>query len=190
MKKRLGIITILALITIIIIIIGLYKESSPQNLPFLKDFTITNIEEKQIYGSSATETSATKSDQIIKILHLKPDLKTARLFLDEKNFGIESLYNALPSPYPDVITREIVCPEEFLPIVEEDDNKNFYKIIYTLFANNRFSYGICSQDNIAYKSIFSLIHCKKSNNLYQIKFFSPLESYNEETLQEIRNFHC
>lgn len=192
MKKIIIVILAFAVIatTIISIILLMPTESSPK-IPFLKGFGNANIEKKQVYGLAAKEISASSSNKIIKVLHLgKSDLKTARLFLNEKKFGIESLYNPLPSPYPDVITREIVCPQEYLPVIGEDDNENFYKIIYELFANDRLSYGACSPDSVAYKSIFSLIHCKKNNDLYQIKLFSPLESGNQEILSEIRNFSC
>jgi len=190
MEKRFGKI-FFAIGVILIIIILLMLEQNSQNLAFIKDFSITDVEEKQVYGLPATQTSAIRSDQTIKILHLKgSDLKKTRLFLDEKKFGVESLYNSQPSPYPDVITREIVCPQEYLPIVEEDEDENFYKIIYTLFANERFSYGACSPEIITYKSVFSLIHCKNSGDLYQIEFFSPLESYDEEILNGIKDFSC
>ena len=192
MKKIIIAVLALAVISITLIsTILLMPTESSSKIPFLKGFSNANIEKKQVYGLDAKEISASTSNQIIKVLHLgKSDLKTARLFLDEKKFGIESLYNPLPSPYPDVITREIVCPHEYLPDVGVDNNENFYKIIYELFANERLSYGACSPDSIAHKAVFSLIHCKKSNDLYQIKFFSTLESSNQEILNEIRNFNC
>ena len=189
MKKIFNKIIFLAFLVIIILILLIFREPSSQ-MPFLKDFSIENTEEKIVYGFNAKEISAQRSNQIINILQLEADLKTIRLFLDEKKFYVESLYNPLPSPYPDVITREIVCPHEYLPIIEEDDNENFYKIVYILYANDRFSYGACTPDSVVYKAIFSLIHCKNTNKLYQIKFFSPLESYDEEILNKIRNFSC
>lgn len=63
-------------------------------------------------------------------------------------FLLESLFSPTDSPYPEVLTNVIQCPEECKPKTKETENG----IIYTLFAGDRFTYGICAQDLVAYYS--------------------------------------
>lgn len=65
-----------------------------------------------------------------------------------------------------------------------------YSFYYILYANDRFTYGVCSDDLVKYRAIFYLVHCKQSNELYQIELFISPEEFTHSLVDELQLFDC
>ncbi|MEK6916200.1 MAG: hypothetical protein AABW92_00495 [Nanoarchaeota archaeon] len=106
-------------------------------------------------------------------------------YVSDKLFFVRSLYREINSPYPGQLSNKIACAEEFHPIEVEYSPFNYY----TLYANNRFVYGVCTNDEIAYKSILYYHYCEEDKELYQLELFFGLDknvSYYEDKLKETK----
>ena len=103
-----------------------------------------------------------------------------RKYVEDKKFLLESLFSQTAAPYPGVITNVIECPEEFKPKIVTIQNGT----IYTLFAGERFTYGICTQDLIAYYSAYGIFEC--GSNVFEVSIFSEKEQEIEHVVESFR----
>lgn len=87
-------------------------------------------------------------------------------FIEDKKFLLESLFLPTTSPYPEVITNVIECSNEFKPKVRKVDNG----IIYSLFAGERYNYGICAKDLVKYSSEYGIFDCREKG-IFEIRLF-------------------
>ena len=102
-------------------------------------------------------------------------------YISDKKFLLKSLFLPTTSPYPGVITNVVECPDEFKPKVQEGENG----IIYTLFAGERFTYGICAEDLVAYYSAYGIFDCEEKG-IFEVRVFSK-----EAGAQAVvRSFRC
>lgn len=117
---------------------------------------------------------------IVRITKVKTS--SPRKYAEDKKFLLESLFSQTAAPYPGVITNVIECPEEFKPKIVEAENGT----MYTFFAGERFTYGICTQDLIVYYSTYGIFECK--NDIFEVNVFSEKEG--EEPERIVESFHC
>jgi len=103
-------------------------------------------------------------------------------YIEDKKFLLESLFSPTDSPYPEVITNIIECPEEFKPKVKELEQGT----IYTLFAGDRFTYGICAKDLVAYYSSYGIFDCKEKG-IFEVQLFAKTKQGLEP---RIESFAC
>jgi hypothetical protein len=95
---------------------------------------------------------------------------------------LNSLFTPTTSPYPEVITNTIECSGEFKP--KEKDVK--YGKIFTLFAGDRYNYGVCVKDLIKYNSQYGIFDCKEKG-IFEILIFSR---DNKKIDQIMQSFSC
>ena len=191
--KHIHISRVLLIVGLLIIVLVFYfaqtKTDTLQMFGF-SNFEITEKTESDIGGVHFTRFTANNGTVILKVEHAKDvDVAKATQYIDEKRFGIESLYQSTPSPYPDVLTRTIECPDKFKPVFNrtEDNQDSFY---YILYANDRFTYGVCSEDLIEYRAVFYLVYCGKRNEVYQIELFTAPEEFTEDLVSIVQSFKC
>lgn len=87
--------------------------------------------------------------------------------IDDRKFIIDSLFLPTTSPYPEMITNVVECPEELKPKVEQVENGT----IYSLFAGERLNYGVCSQDLVKYFSTYGIFDCQQKG-IFEVSVFS------------------
>ena len=194
MKRILHTSRVLLIVGLLIIVLVFYfaqtKTDTLQMFGF-SDFEITEKTENNIGSVHYTRFTANNRTVILKAEHAKDvDIAKATQYIDEKRFGIESLYQSTPSPYPDVITRTIECPDEFKPIFYRSEQDNQDSLYYILYANDRFTYGACSDDLIRYRAIFYLVYCKEKNEIYQIELFTAPEEFTHDLASLLKSFNC
>lgn len=111
----------------------------------------------------------------------------ALLYLKEKKIGIESLFINRPAHYPGIITRKVNCPNEFQPVQGKIGDIEYY----IMYANDRFSHGVCSPDLIKYQSVVGLKYCEQEDIFIETKLFYPPEIFTPEVARELLDsFHC
>jgi hypothetical protein len=97
----------------------------------------------------------------------------AKSIVADKRFLIDNLFKTQPSPYPDVVSNSVNCPDQFRPVARDTSNKTMWLFAYTIFANNRFIFGECSDDAIFYTTAYIFIYNRKEKVLNEIKYFTP-----------------
>ena len=156
-------------------------------LPF-KDFSVKTMETRKVSGLSLTNIEAENNGVLLRLeLVGGMNEKLANLYLEEKKVGIESLFLTQPAHYPGIITREVECSEKFQP-EKGTINETAY---YIMYANSRFSYGVCVPDLVAYRSIVGLRYCRDQKVFVEAEFFFPPETFDKDrALQLLSSFQC
>lgn len=139
----------------------------------------------------ATKVTLRDSKNIFKIEAITDiDIKSADILINDKILTIKALYGNALSPYPGEISNELICNEKFMPEFNTKKTDRLSYSYFILFANDRFTYGACSEDLIEYKSILAWTYCDEKNIFYQFELFSSIESFSESNLELITSFSC
>ena len=93
--------------------------------------------------------------------------------IDDKKFLIENLFKPQPSPYPDLVSNQVDCPARLKPLPFDSLYSNLRIFAFRLYANERYIYGECTDDVIAYASAYIIAYNKKEKMLTEIKYFTP-----------------
>jgi len=110
------------------------------------------------------------------------------LYFRDKESFVESSYVKSLSAYPDVITNTIECPEKFQPDKIKKDDEIIKILSYAFLTNDRFTYGVCSDDLITSEGFSISIYCKESEDLYNIKLVTPVNDETKLNHQDIINY--
>ncbi len=128
-----------------------------------------------------TETLEAKSDELV-IKIAKTATEDHQKFIKDRKFSLNSLFIPTTSPYPEVITNIIECADEFKPksqILEKGE-------IFTLFAGERFNFGICVSDLVKYSAIYGIFDCG-TKGIIELWLFGEKE---EDLLPKVKTFSC
>ncbi len=128
-------------------------------------FTLKDFSKEETNASGKERVEAVRKDTTMIIN--KNEIPNNSKFIEGKKFLLESLFSKTNSPYPEVITQVIECPDKFKP--KEIKVKN--GTIYKLFAGERFTYGICSQDIVRYHSAYGIFDCG-GKGVFEVWVFS------------------
>lgn len=151
-------------------------------------FTVGEIQEKELLDLQVMNIVGRRDDIVLR-LELTQNMgeELASLYIEEKKVGIESLFVTRPAHYPGIITREVDCPPEFHPIRGRVGDLEYY----IMYANERFSHGVCSPDLVKYRSVVGLGYCKREDTFVEIKLFYPPEVFERESALELLGlFRC
>lgn len=116
------------------------------------------------------------------------DSLASKMILDKK-FLIENLFIPQPSPYPDAVSNQVVCPDRLKPLPFDSIYPNLKVAAFRLFANNRYIYGECVDDVIVFTSAYIMVYNSEKNILSEIKYFTPKSTpvnVPEEVMRNIR----
>ena len=138
---------------------------------FTKDKTsFSQVEKLQaIYGET-------------KVFIDKTEIEDHGKYIKDKKFLLESLFLPTTSPYPEVITNVIECPEEFKPKARNVENGT----VYTLFAGERYNYGVCAPDLVKFNSLYGIFDCNRKG-IFEIRLFSEDKGKIENIM---KSFKC
>lgn len=95
----------------------------------------------------------------------------AKKLMEEKRLAVMRLYSSGTTPYPSVITNVTGCAEAFLPKSSARISTHEYILALELFANDRFSFGSCASEQIAYRVLYFQIFCAKVQKVFDVKWF-------------------
>ncbi|MFH1423449.1 MAG: hypothetical protein ABIG29_00645 [Candidatus Nealsonbacteria bacterium] len=174
MKKILFILLFGAILFFVLYIFSFEKDGAARHLEKwgvgmnIEGFLIENFSSEESGGVSKEVLDARRGSAFVKITKIKT--VSPQKYIEDKNFLLNSLFLPTTSPYPGVITNIIECPEEFRPKVKAVENGT----VYALFAGDRFNYGVCAQDLVAYFSAYGIFDCPKKG-IFEIRIFSKEE---------------
>lgn len=120
---------------------------------------------------------ATSKDNILKIQIVDGlSEKEARDYTNNQRYLINSLFSRQKVPYPGPITNTLVCPKEYLPVIEEEDDSEYFKVFYYMYANDRLVFGGYDEGSLRYSMILAFIYCKEKKELFKIEYYTPKEN--------------
>ncbi len=100
--------------------------------------------------------------------------------------GMKALYDNIRSPYPGLLSNEIICDEGFKPTYKSYKTSQNIMIQEVVgYLNNRLTFGSCQKDQAVYRGAMVLFACPQKRQLYQVEFISPVESFSAKIFQDI-----
>lgn len=103
---------------------------------------------------------------------------------------IRSLYQALPSPYPGMISQAIQCPPQYQPQELQVETELLNLQTWLVSATNRLTYGACDDGLIGYHGVLSFIYRPEEKTLYRLELFYPKDRFTEDKLRKFfRDLH-
>ncbi len=96
----------------------------------------------------------------------------ASRYIAEQTALLLSMFESRLPPYPEFLTRESGCPEEFKPI-ERASHLGPYHLLY---AGERFGYGVCTEDLALRRAAIGYFYCPDSQRLFSLEYFIPRDA--------------
>jgi hypothetical protein len=147
----------------------------------------------------------TQMREAIKIEYLtaKSDSKTLRIqrmvglsevdakrYIDDRTAEIISVYDPRPAPYFAFLTQSVQCPTKFKPLMDRPKTTDHNLVSFTMFADDRFTYGVCDDASAMYRAVFAFAYCKTDSAVYSIEYFVPTDGFSKGDLEMIHSFSC
>lgn len=184
MKNKIFCTVLLIIIQCLIYSVFAQNISSQYSVPVDSAFMSTAKITVKIKGDFSLSKEQNSGNTIKMVFKSKTDLlnvktfnsvddSSARKIVRDKRFLVENLYKTQPSPYPDVVSNTVNCPDRFRPLTIEAADSGKWIFAYKIFANERFVFGECSDDAIFYTCAYIFIYCRKNKILNEIKYFTP-----------------
>lgn len=132
---------------------------------------ITSSQKNQLVARSGDTTI------IVKRIFSPDNQKT----VTTKVQNLLDLYMPVTSPYPDRVTNLTGCAPEFLPQPIPGVNGK----AYSLSANERMAFGVCSDDLIVYKAAYGVFDCGM-RGVFEVAVYGK----DPKVTEVIRQFSC
>lgn len=114
----------------------------------------------------------------------------ANQYITNQRYLVDNLFSKQKVPYPGPLTNTLECPEEYLPKVEEEKDGDSWRVFYYLYANDRLTFGGCTDDILDYVAVLAFIYCKEKNEVYQLWYFTPKENQTVNYKEIVKSFKC
>jgi hypothetical protein len=159
------------------------------DLSALKNAEIRSAKSYELGNRLVDETTLMNGGEffVVKIIH-DADTATARGYVNQNIFMIESLFNEHKSAYPGAISSAITCPKPLLPVLAPEGGGT--SLVVKLFANGRQAYGVCDSTQVKFRSLIVVRHCEKRKLLVELKAFLPHEPENPAREKELLALNC
>ena len=143
------------------------------NSTFLKAFSIDNKVTTKLKNIKVTSLYFRRNDEKIRIKKTHPvTTEKALKKMNGKSILIESVFHPKPAPYFAILTKEINCPREFLPLHRK---KEGLWMAWTMFANKRQGFGVCDKSEVYFINYKLLKYCPAQKNFFEIDYFTPVK---------------
>lgn len=146
----------------------------------LSGFKLTDYKKIESKDKKIEQLEAKSSNVSLRLTKFK--VSNSQKFIEDKKFLLNSLFEPITSPYPEVLTNIVECPDEFKP----KEQTTSLGTTYTLFAGERFNFGICSKDLVKYQAIYGIFDCGKKG-VFEISLFEK-DAQNLEPI--MKSFKC
>jgi len=164
--------------------------SLPDYLPVAMDIMgHFEVEQERKENTQTHITLKSGEDVLIIKSHPNMDSDSARNKMNKRKVLVESIFKEQPSPYPGKFSNSIRCPEKYKPIEYKEEGDD-WKFSYHLYANKRFVYGGCTEISSYYESSYTFFYCSKSDQLFEIKYFTPAAEPQNPIAPFIQSIQC
>lgn len=174
----------LLLLLVILLVLGIWRFSGAGGDQTGVEETLES-KDLRISGISGYETDALEDERTagIKMLELTASNGTSRFEIDvysgvERDFAgsfirdrkteINSIYTDKPAPYEGIPEKEVDCEEGFgVNVTQQEGNYT----LYSLYADEDYGIGACSQDTAEYAVELVIGYCGESRYLFESRSF-------------------
>jgi hypothetical protein len=119
------------------------------------------------------------------------DRAQADKFVNDKALELARVYEPHTSPYFAAVTNKSVCPYPYrLQHKKSAGSEGARFELYALFANDRMTYGACSQDQATYRAFVTLLECVSSNRVFVLESFVPVKQLAHADEQDLESLRC
>ncbi len=101
---------------------------------------------------------------------------------------IDSIYDPHRDPYFSVLTTKTFCPRQFQPLKRVEQSAGKPIPIRVLFANDRLTYGSCTQEQAAYRVIVAMLVC--DHGAFIFENFVPAPNFAEAEIGVASQLRC
>lgn len=134
-----------------------------------------------IFFVNSQKESVTAHNRELEIIVKRTKTNINKLIIETKTTTLMDLYKGTSTPYPEAITNISGCAQEFLPVELAVENGK----AFSLFANERKSFGVCSADLIKYKAAYGIFDCG-TKGVFEVGVFD----LNDKASEAITKFRC
>jgi hypothetical protein len=119
------------------------------------------------------------------------DAKQGDSFIQGKLFQLNSIYEPHRDPYFAVLTKDTVCPGKFKLTHRKSVKTAEGSIdVLALYANDRMTYGACTEEQAAFRAFVALVQCKGGKSLYVVESFVPVKLLSDVDARTIDTIRC
>lgn len=133
------------------------------------------------FDPSDTYILKSTEDQYIKIRSesMKTEAELSKSF-QRKIVQFSLLFQSRSSPYKGLITSNTECFDK-RSVKPAISNEKSSIVTFSTKATKNFAYGKCDGEDQMFFSIYTIVLCKKTRKLYDVKFFT-------RKMEELKNF--
>src|SRR5205814_2272389 len=101
----------------------------------------------------------TQDGRVLRVQELQGgDSNQGDNFIQGKLFQLHSIYEPHRDPYFAALTKDTLCPEKFkLTSRKSVKTANFKAEVLSLYANDRLTYGACTEEQAAFRTFVALL---------------------------------
>lgn len=153
----------------------------------LKNFEITEHFGQYFSDNDERNISAQKGEDILRIKIIPDqDKEQAKRYKAGQLLLLEAQYDSRLPPYPEFLTNQTGCAEDFLPRRRETE-EGIYLLVN---SDERFNYGLCSEDLVRYKAGFGIFYCEQERKLFQVEYFTDKSKAWNSVEEFMSSFSC
>lgn len=153
---------------------GLAGRSTDLGLTLHDPFHLPVAQEHDADGASVITITAGDDGSIKARMRIQDSVspEEAARYIAEQTALLLSIFESRLPPYPEFLTRESGCPQEFMP-VEQSNHLGSYHVLY---AGERFGYGVCTDDLARRRAAIGHFYCPDSRRLFSLEYFIPRDA--------------
>jgi hypothetical protein len=148
-------------------------------------FTVEQLRQPELQEYARAANGTVIAD--VWVFHEMSASAAARFSKGEQDM-LESVFDEQVSPYPGDLSNRIKCQDKYLPLKQEFHNKGSWLVLYTLYVNDRFVFGGCTDDVLKYAAVISMIYCENRATLFKAIFYTPISE--PLGLTDLKNYTC
>lgn len=142
---------------------------SKNNSESLQKFGITSNEKWIVTETTEDQINGTLGDNELSIKIVKNiSEEKASIYIEERGILLQTLFDPKLPPYPEFLTKESWCQDEFRPVKKIVENGEYY----LLYAGARHGYGVCDRDVVVYRASYGFLFCEKNQQVFNIEIFA------------------
>lgn len=138
--------------------------------------------------SQEVRLTASRAGDIVRLTILSHQpADDARRYMAGQALLLKTQYDSRVPPYPEFLTNQTGCAEHLMPVHVSLGTIGEYYLVY---ADERYNYGLCSDEQIHYKAGFALFYCSQSQRVIQMEYFVDKDKDFEDVKYFLGSFTC
>lgn len=164
-----------------------YKQRKIQDVGFWIEDIDEFVTTAELGGEKDLSITGKKEETVLRVRVLSeqtPEL--SERYTKGQSILLEAQYDTRLPPYPEFLTNKTGCAARFLPRRVDGP----LGPIYLVHGDERFNYGLCSDDLLKYKAGLGIFYCAGTRKTFQVEYFTGLEDSFEDIEAFMRSFEC